>query len=231
MQIFCDFDGTISKSDTADYILNLLAAPEWKDIEKQWESGAIGSSECMRQQIALIDATWQQLNNALDEIEIDPNFQDFINFCNTKGLPVTIISDGVDYFINRILSRHGLDNLPIIANHLVASGNSSYELKTPNSSPFCESASGVCKCRMVEGYNMRIYVGDGRSDFCVADKVDLIFAKDKLAKHCEENGINYVAYENFADVTNKLSASAEISISPWERVEPYIKERPSPDLL
>jgi len=74
MQVFCDFDGTISVQDATDFILARFADPEWQDIEEQWKKGIIGSAQCMQRQVALIRANKQQLDTALDAIEIDPSF-------------------------------------------------------------------------------------------------------------------------------------------------------------
>jgi 2-hydroxy-3-keto-5-methylthiopentenyl-1-phosphate phosphatase len=208
MQVFCDFDGTISVQDATDFILARFAAPEWRDIEAQWKKGAIGSAQCMRHQVALIRATRQQLDTALDEIEIDPSFPAFAGYCHSQRIPLTILSDGVDYFIHRILARHRLPPLPVIANQLTIhgqNGDKRYRLALPFSQAACESGAGMCKCRCVRAAaGTRVYVGDGRSDFCIADKSDLLFAKGKLAEFCERQGIAFIRYRRFADVTRAL---------------------------
>jgi len=33
-------------------------------------------------------------------------------------MPIRVVSDGLDYAIQRILARYGLDGLPLAANHL-----------------------------------------------------------------------------------------------------------------
>jgi len=208
MPVFCDFDGTISVQDATDFILARLADPEWQDIEEQWKQGAIGSAECMQRQVALIRATRQQLDAALDEIEIDPSFPAFASYCRSQGIPLTVTSDGVDYFIHRILARHRLPPLPVIANQLTIyghNGDKRYRLALPFSQAACESGAGMCKCRCVRAAaGTRVYVGDGRSDFCIADKSDLLFAKGKLAEFCERQGIAFIRYRRFADVTRAL---------------------------
>jgi len=208
MQVFCDFDGTISVQDATDFILARFADPEWQDIEAQWKKGAIGSAQCMRRQVALIRATRQQLDAALDEIEIDPSFPAFAGYCHSQRIPLTILSDGADYFIHRILARHRLPPLPVIANQLTIHGQNGdklYRLALPFSQAACESGAGMCKCRCVRAAaGTRVYVGDGRSDFCVADKPDLLFAKGRLAQDCERQGIAFIRYRRFADVTLAL---------------------------
>jgi 2-hydroxy-3-keto-5-methylthiopentenyl-1-phosphate phosphatase len=208
MEVFCDFDGTISVQDATDFILTRFADSEWQDIEQQWKKGAVGSAECMQRQVAVVRTTRQQLDAALDEIEIDPSFPAFAGYCRSQEIPLTILSDGVDYFIHRILARHRLPPLPIIANQLTIrgqNGNTRYHLALPFSQAACESGAGMCKCRCVRGAaGTRVYVGDGRSDFCVANKPELVFAKGNLAQYCERQGIAFVRYRRFAEVTRAL---------------------------
>ena len=49
-------------------------------------------------------------------------------------------------------------------------------------------------------YDKVIYIGDGVSDFCVANKADILYAKSKLSDYCKNKGINYIPYETFKDV-------------------------------
>jgi 2,3-diketo-5-methylthio-1-phosphopentane phosphatase len=209
MQVFCDFDGTISIEDATDMVLSRFAGSEWEDIERQWKQGFIGSGECMRRQIALIQASRKDLDALLNTVSIDAGFKEFLSYCSLSDLPVTIVSDGVDYFIRHILARQGIDDLRIVANVLsyrFAQGRESYSLFPSPTATGCMSGSGVCKCRVVKSAELQIYIGDGRSDFCVADKVDLVFAKAKLADYCDDRGIPYVGFENFTDLLPKMKA-------------------------
>jgi len=205
MQVFCDFDGTISIRDTTDEVLSRFASPTWEIFEEEWKRGEIGSAECMRSQIALIYASKQELDAALDSFPIDSTFNEFVHFCDTLSAPVTVISDGVDYFIKRILKRYGLGHLPVIANQLTMTGDRTYSLACPYINPTCAFASGLCKCRQIDSSaGMQVFVGDGRSDFCAAESADLLFAKSTLATYCEQQSIAYISYQNFADVQHAL---------------------------
>jgi 2-hydroxy-3-keto-5-methylthiopentenyl-1-phosphate phosphatase len=208
MRVFCDFDGTVSIQDATDFVLARFAAPEWQDIDEQWKQGIIGSAQCMQRQIALIRASRQELDAAIDEIEIDPSFPAFAAFCRSRGIPLTVTSDGVDYFIHRILARHHLSPLPVIANQLTIrghNGDTRYQLISHFRKMTCESAAGMCKCGCVRAaIGTRVYIGDGRSDFCVANKPDVVFAKGELAEFCIRQGIAFIPYRQFADVTHEL---------------------------
>ena len=205
MKIFCDFDGTISLKDTTDEILNKFALPEWELLEAQWKNGEIGSAECMRGQISLIRASKAELDAELDSQPIDPHFGEFVRYFENMGTKITIISDGVDYFIKRILGRHGLAHLPVIANNLSINSGGNYTLSCPHSNPACSNASGVCKCSKLTAHGEKIiFVGDGRSDFCATTEADVLFAKHTLAIYCKQNDIAYIPYQNFANVKAAL---------------------------
>ena len=208
MQVFCDFDGTISVQDATDFILARFADAEWRDIEEQWKRGTIGSAQCMQRQVALIRASQRQLDAALDAIQIDPSFPGFADFCRSRRIALTVVSDGVDYFIHRILARHRLPPLRVIANQLTIHGHNGdkrYRLALPFSQATCESAAGMCKCHCVRAAaGTRVYVGDGRSDFCVANKPELVFAKGNLAAFCERRSIAFHPYRQFDDVAQAL---------------------------
>ncbi len=212
MPIFCDFDGTISIQDATDYVLSRFADPLWEQIEEEWRRGLIGSAQCMQRQVALIRAAKEHLDAALDEIEIDPSFAPFSRFCHARGIFLTVISDGVDYFIQQILARYGLDTIPVIANHLAMSKVKEcmgYHLTSPFNEATCSSFAGVCKCSAVRGVaGPRVYIGDGRSDFCVANKPDLVFAKGKLAEFCQQQAIEFIPYKEFGDIAQALTTTA-----------------------
>jgi 2-hydroxy-3-keto-5-methylthiopentenyl-1-phosphate phosphatase len=48
-------------------------------------------------------------------------------------------------------------------------------------------------------------VGDGRSDFCVAGRADLVLAKGSLLKHCRANALPHYGFETFDEATALLA--------------------------
>lgn len=208
MHIICDFDGTISRGDTTDLVLARLADPAWREIEADWVAGRITAAACMRAQIALIGGSDADLDALLDTVELDPGFVAFVAWCAGQGLPVSIVSDGVDRFILRILARHGLDRLPVFANRL-AGDPGARRLEQPWAREGCAAGAGVCKCAFAgvaskSAHTPTVYVGDGRSDFCVSARADLLFAKSALADYAAARGQTFIPFETFDDVTRAL---------------------------
>jgi 2,3-diketo-5-methylthio-1-phosphopentane phosphatase len=208
MRIICDFDGTITPRDTTDRVLEALADPAWRELEARWVATEITASECMRQQIALVGGAQAELDAVLDDAELDPGFREFVIWAETRGLPVSVVSDGVDYFIGRILSRHGLAHLPVVANRLTGEPGA-WRLEQPWSRKGCAAGSGVCKCEVTGPWGgdrpSTVYVGDGRSDFCVSGRTDVLFAKGALADYAAARGQAFLPFETFHDVTRALA--------------------------
>ena len=69
--LFLDFDGTISRRDAVDAILETYADPKWLTFEAEWRAGRMGSRDCLRAQMALVRASRKQIDALLDEIGID----------------------------------------------------------------------------------------------------------------------------------------------------------------
>jgi 2,3-diketo-5-methylthio-1-phosphopentane phosphatase len=207
--IFCDFDGTVSLGDVTDVLLETYALPQWREIEDAWRAGRIGSMECMRQQVALLRCSRRDLDAVADAVAIDPHFPKFAATCRQAGVPVTIVSDGLDAVIRRVLRNHGLADLPVRANRLEMLGDDRYALSFPHARGGCATASGTCKCALLREMCLAgtraILVGDGASDFCAArEAADFVLAKDALLQQCRELSLSHAAYKDFSDVQRLL---------------------------
>ncbi|MEY4342430.1 MAG: hypothetical protein RL736_223 [Pseudomonadota bacterium] len=202
-KVICDFDGTISKNDTFDQLLERYADPQWQNIEADWLNGKIGTGECMSKQMALVNVEKAELDDFLSRIQIDINFIRFVKFCRNLNIEISIASDGVDYLIKSILKNYKLDFLKFSSNKLVFKDNNKYQLEFKKKSDLCDSGSMVCKCSIVQaekGNKKIIYVGDGYSDLCVSNHVDLVIAKSTLLAHCVKNQLPHYPFYDFSDV-------------------------------
>ena len=206
-RVLVDFDGTIATVDTTDLLLEQFADPSWQDIEQEWKAGLIGSRECMLRQIALVRASPADLDAFVAGIEIDPGFPAFVDLCARSGMEVSVVSDGLDLTVGGVLARHGFD-LPFFANRLEWLGDDRWRLGFPNARGDCRSLAGNCKCQFATAVpgTVRVVVGDGRSDFCVAGEADLVLAKGALARHCVSAGLEHFPVESFAEAKPLLEA-------------------------
>lgn len=203
--VICDFDGTISDFDVTDALLDKFALPQWRLIEERWKAGKISARECMAQQVRLLRMTEDELTSFLATVKLDPDFQHFVMDCRLQAIPLQIVSDGLDVVIRRILSYHGLENIPIITNKLLVSGLQSYELGFPYAHPACSGGNGTCKCAIATRSKRRVLlIGDGASDFCLTRKADFVFAKNDLRRYCTQHNISHLGFSGFSEVRTLL---------------------------
>lgn len=210
--IFCDFDGTITQLDVTDQILSELAHPSWREIEREWMLGLIGSRECLVRQIALVNAPAEDLNAAIDAVAVDADFARFCKFARRKNWPVYVLSDGFDYVIRRVLKSAGVEKQFRSGSTLFASAlrveGRRLTPSFPHSPEPCAHGCATCKAALInrlrEGRRPVVFVGDGMSDRFAVEVADVVFAKRQLLAHCRANGIACHPFETFKDVQNGL---------------------------
>lgn len=202
--IICDFDGTITPFDVSDAVFERFADKRWEDVEYEWQCGKITVRECMQKQVELVKVSQKELDTFLDTVPIRKGFKAFVNFCQENSLSIMVVSDGMDYVIKRILFRHGLQHLPVIANRLVFNGHD-YWLDFPFKDTGCPA--GVCKCNIVNARSgPAILIGDGLSDCCMAKNADFIFALrgKELEWTCKAEGYSYLPFTDFFELSGML---------------------------
>ena len=206
--VICDFDGTVTPFDVTDAILERFAHPSWKTIEDEWVQGNLSARECMERQIPLIGAKPGVLEAFLDEVPVTDGFVEFTRFCRSRDIPLTIVSDGMDYAIRHILYRHGMHHIPVVANRLIRS-RTGYQLEFPYGREGCPS--GVCKCSVasiVAADSKCLLIGDGLSDCCLARSASFTLARHgkSLQRHCAEQGFPHQTYLDFFDILEAFKA-------------------------
>ena len=143
--------------------------------------------------------------------EIDGSFKDFISFCREKNMVVRILSDGLDFYIREILEVNGISGLPFYSNRAhFKTGGVEIELPYESDCNKCANCKGYQILTQTGPDDVIVYAGNGFSDRCAVQYVDIVFAKDDLLKYCEENNITYFPFENFDDVLanfRKIAAS------------------------
>lgn len=208
-KIFVDFDGTITKQDIGEVMFLKFGDPDKaNEIIQDWIKEKINARQ-----------SWQLLCNTIKNLDkkkydeficsspIDPTFKSFIEYCKDNGHEIRILSDGLDYYINRILERENLSHIEVFSNRLTFDESNNLIPIFPYTDEECRRCAN-CKRNHVLNFSsddeFSIYIGDGYSDVCPAQYCDFIFAKNSLLKYCEVNRITYFPYSDFNDVIKKL---------------------------
>jgi len=205
-QVYVDFDGTIAPSDPTNRVFQRFCSPKWLSLERACQEGRLSARATMAQQVELLRATPGALLSYLDSIDIDPEFAGFVAACRRWDLRVVVVSDGLDRVVEYVLRAANV-HLPVFANRLTWTGGERWKLEFPYLREPCAASLGNCKCghrppRALAA--LAVVVGDGRSDFCSAERADLVLAKGQLAAHCQLHNLPHQAIGDFADATLAL---------------------------
>ena len=210
--ILVDFDGTITKKDTNTKLIDYYGQDDKTDsIRKDFKEGKLTFPEYFQSEIDQIRLTEEEyVNFLLEKIEISPGFLEFYKLTREKDIRFGIVSGG---FINGIvpyLKRHGIEDVDIFANTLVFENDKPHIKFLDGMDTMCcdKGPCGNCKINHYNKYKEEaervIFIGDGVTDMPVAEKADIVFAKDSLARYLDQKGIDYRGYENFKDINKTI---------------------------
>lgn len=213
IKIFTDFDGTITLQDVGDAMFERFGGEQCKEIIQAYRDETLSAVECFRRECeACNNVDVAELNSFLDGQEIDAAFIDFVRYCRARKFECTILSDGMDYYIQRILDRYGIGDVPFYANmlHLLPVAGTSF-VKFEPQFPYTDEVCDRCACckrnhllALSGDDDVIVFVGEGYSDRCPAKFADVIFAKDELLNYCREENIPCYEYRTFADILQRL---------------------------
>ena len=210
LKVFVDFDGTITLEDMGESIFKKFGETEKvKRIIEDLLSDKISSRQCWDELCDSVDnINKAELDEFIDLIDVDSTFIPFVKFCNEKGIEMLVLSDGFDYYIDRLFNKAGLAGLKYYSNKLFVDEKGILKAEYPYfdvDSP----TSANCKKNHIINHSSddeyTVYIGDGNSDKEAAQFCDFIFAKDGLARFCSIERISFYPFRDFNEVQNKLT--------------------------
>ncbi|WP_316568314.1 2-hydroxy-3-keto-5-methylthiopentenyl-1-phosphate phosphatase [Neobacillus sp. YIM B06451] len=203
--IYCDFDGTVTEKDNIIAIMKTFAPPGWERIKDRILSGEISIRKGVGELFSLLPS--EQKNQiaefAVEQARIREGFGEFVSFTRKEGIPLYIVSGGIDFFVHPVLSEYGpFDG--IFCNG-ADFGGETIRILWPNScDESCENDCGCCKPSVIRrlGHGddyFKIVIGDSVTDLEAAKQADFVLARDLLLEKCEEWGLPHSPFENFLD--------------------------------
>ena len=198
-----DFDGTVALNDVGNDFFDMATQGKWREPVEAWKAGRISGRECLITECSLARATREMVLELAQHQPIDSEFKQFLLWVESLPWQARIVSDGLELYIRDILTREGLERLPIEANQVVFSG----DLVLP-SFPYAGRGCGSCgNCKQgaveeARAFGPVWFIGDGMSDRCGAQAADKVFAKrgKALAEFCGKQSIEHREFDDFGEL-------------------------------
>lgn len=195
-----DFDGTITKKDTLDY----LAKKFYPELYDEWGRKIMNGEFTVKEWVEEFEKNFnfkqEEYDKILNEIEIDESFKNFI-----LNKEVVILSGGFDYNIKKILRKYEIENIKIYANKLNFIEENKIKV---NMIHFNEnnSSQAVCKDSILleyrKDYKKIVYIGDGITDTSVSKLADVVYAKNGtyLESYLKKENIKHNIFNTFNEI-------------------------------
>ena len=201
--ILCDFDGTITTTDTCVHVLSHFADGDWKAYDDKLHEGKIELEECMRLQFQMVKTHRREILRHLQEIvSFRDGFIDFVDICLKNNFSFIVISGGLDFVIRHFLSLQGLGSIEVISGKTSIRDNGiEFEFPKKRFDDSADFKADFVRYQKKLGFKV-VYIGDGLSDFQAVREADVVFVvkSSRLADWCREQNMAYIEFTSFGEI-------------------------------
>ncbi len=202
----CDFDGTITYKDVSFKILDAFTDGEWRDLWGQYQRKEIAVGTFNTRAFAMVKSDEKTLTEfVLRVADIRPGFNDLLDVCRRKGFEFVIVSNGLDFYIQAILSHLGLDGIKVFAaqNRFGVDGLEVRYIGPDGQRLEVGFKDAYVKMYQEQGYRV-IYLGNGASDLPPAKMSERAFATGDLLTACEDACVECTPFEELSEVAAEI---------------------------
>jgi 2-hydroxy-3-keto-5-methylthiopentenyl-1-phosphate phosphatase len=205
-----DFDGTLTAKDVGYQLFSHFSGGRNKDVIRQWKERQLSTRDCLRKEASLIRASLSDIWRYLENFQLAAGLPEFYRAARKANLPFFIVSEGIDVYLDYILKKFGLGEIPYFCNHAIIQDNR-MTVEFPYDNGSC-SRCGCCKGARIrdlvkqEGAPVTvIFAGDGLSDVCALPESDIVFARGDLWHYCQSINKEAIKYKDFFDILQKTT--------------------------
>ncbi len=202
----CDFDGTVTEEDVSYLLLDAFAGENWRQLLKQYEEGEITVGHFNTQAFSMIkDDKGALLEYMNGRVKIRDGFQKLVAYCRRRGFRFTIVSNGLDFYIDNILGNIGMRDIEAFAARTCFTLEG---LKVQYVGPdgnYLDSDFKEAHVNSFLGQGYRIiYMGNGDSDLLPARDCHYVFATGTLLDRCKQTNLDCTPFTDFHEVIRVL---------------------------
>lgn len=202
--VFCDFDGTITASETFAGMIKEFAPELASELLPRIFAREITLKVGVTQMIESIPSyLYPEMIAYAQDKPIRPGFAQLLDFLSQRNIPLVVVSGGLRDMVKMVLQREGV--LPQVAGIAAMDLDTTGEYLRVNSA-YLGDTELVAKVQVMREYptDKAIAIGDSVTDINLALAADLVFARDRLPQYLDAAGKTYLPWEDFRDVMDYL---------------------------
>ncbi|CAO3694814.1 unnamed protein product [Umbelopsis ramanniana] len=219
IQVYSDFDGTISLQDTGCLLIDhprCLGFKRRRELDHLIMNKDVSFRDGLEEMWAAVTLTWEEAwKDHLEAVKVDPGFSSFYDYCKSVGVPVKIVSSGIYPVIEQIMENFIGDRakeIEIISNGGGVDGRK-WNIQWRDDTSFGHDKSLTLKQARKAATPETIFVfcGDGVSDISAAQHADILFARHgrDLETWCQKENVPFLGFDTFSEVEEIVAKLVE----------------------
>ncbi|BAY21891.1 HAD-superfamily hydrolase [Calothrix sp. NIES-2100] len=201
--VFCDFDGTITVEETFVAVLKKFAPELSAKLLPEMYARRLTLRQGVRQILESIPSSrYTEILEFTQTQPIRPGFVELLDFLEFQGVPLVVVSGGLQGMVETVLDRlvervHAIHAVDVETNGSHLKVLSQYEGGTEL----------IAKVEVMSQYPayQKIAIGDSLTDLNMALQASVIFARDRLAEYLDEQKKPYIRWDNFSQIRDYLA--------------------------
>ncbi|KAI5790852.1 HAD-like domain-containing protein [Pyronema domesticum] len=220
--IFSDFDGTIFMQDTGHLLFDShgCGADRREELDDQIRMGLRSFRDVSEEMWGSLKVPFEDGFTVMkSQLQIDPHFMEFHDFCIKNNIPFNVISAGLKPILRRVLDeflgKKQSKLIDIIANEAqISEDGKIWKPIWRHDNPLGhDKAASIQEYRTIASSESEdgsvpliIFVGDGVSDLAAAREADVLFARRglRLEEYCRESHIPHISFDTFKDIQAEI---------------------------
>jgi HAD superfamily phosphoserine phosphatase-like hydrolase len=206
-----DFDGTITSGDCMETLLR-RHVPTWPGLVEAVRDGRLSQAAAVAEAVALLRIPRERILREFAGLAVlRDGFREFLDQLLGGGGRAAVVSVGFREGIEAVWRREQLAAIPLYAGELLGDPEAGFTLSLHEAYGECpDCGAGRCKGAVVRRLrrdgDVVLAFGDGGRDLCLAREADAVFARARLARLCDREGIAWQPLDDFRGASRELSA-------------------------
>lgn len=207
--VLTDFDDTAAAQNVAELLLHEFGHPSWTEVRERFRAGELTLKDYQEATFLRMQADKDAMQSYVrTHANFRPHFAELSAFCRARSIPMCIISQGLDFYIQALLDGWGQSDIPVyaVATEFDQAGRVSryrYDFAYPDAPHLGNSKALIVRRFQEKGHHV-FFMGDGRSDFEAGEVADTVFAHRQMAAMCDEAGLEFSTFTDFGPVLEAL---------------------------